>query len=77
MVVGSTGRVDCILSHLSCLHFLMPHIFGDGLKCLKHCGLGRYDPVVVVSYYREHMLAKYWLIALYVLSCPVTVLMGV
>ena len=40
----------------------MPQPFGDGLKWLKHCGFGRYDPVVVVSYYRGYMPAKYWLI---------------
>ena len=65
MVIGSIGRMDCILSHLSYLPFLMSQLFGDGSKLLKHCGLGRYDPVVVVSYYCGQMLAKYWLIALY------------
>ena len=32
MVVGSAGRMDCILSHLSYLPFLMPQLFGDGMK---------------------------------------------
>ena len=43
----------------------MPQLFGDGSKWSKYCELSRYDPVVVVSYYRGHILAKYWLIALY------------
>ena len=35
VVIGSTGRVDCILSHLSYLPFRMTQLFGDGLKRLK------------------------------------------
>ena len=31
----------------------MPHLLGRRLDILKYCGLGRYNPAVVVSYYRR------------------------
>ena len=53
---GQVGRFFFVLflSHLSYLPFLMPNLFRDSWKGLKHCGLCRYDPVVVVSYYPGH-----------------------
>ena len=43
-------------SRLSYLPFLMPHL-GRRLDILKYCGLGRYNPMVVVSYYRRRALS--------------------
>ena len=40
-------------SLLSYLPFLMPSSFGRRLDILNYCGLGRYNPTVVVSYYRR------------------------
>ena len=44
----------CVFSsRLSYLHFLMPHLLGDGWTYWNNCGLGRYYPTVVVSYYQR------------------------
>ena len=59
MLAASVGQVGCFFiyicfsTRLSCLTFLILHLMGDGwtVDILKYCGLGRYNPAVVVSYY--------------------------
>ena len=65
VLAAGVGRVGCIFiffisSILS--SFSNASSLGRRLDLLKYCGLGHYNPTVVVSYYRS-MLAKYWLTA--------------
>ena len=62
VLAAGAGRVGCF-----CVFFSVSSILssfsnasslGRRLDILKYCGLGRYNPTVVVSYY---VLAKYWL----------------
>ena len=58
VLAARAGRVGCILggcfisSILS--SFSNASSVGRRLNILKYCGLGRYNPAVVVSYYRRH-----------------------
>ena len=55
VLTAGAGRVDCfffiILSILS--SFSTASCLGGRLDILKYCGLSRYNPMVVVSYYRR------------------------
>ena len=59
VLVAGAGWVGCFVLlfffHLvySIFPFLMPHLLGDDWTGLKYCGLGHYNPTVVVSYYRS------------------------
>ena len=47
----------------------MPHLLGEDWPELKYCGLGCYNPMVVVSYYQRHA-HKVLVICLEGLSLP-------
>ena len=58
VLAAGAGRVGCFLcvflsSRLSYLHFSNASSLGRWLDILKYCGLGRYNPTVVASYYRR------------------------
>ena len=56
VLAASERRAGCSLIFSSCLSylpFLKPHLETQ-LDILKYCSLGRYNPTVVVSYYRRH-----------------------
>ena len=47
VLAAGEGRVGC------CCFFSNASSVGRQLDILKYCGLGRYHPAVVVSYYRR------------------------
>ena len=47
------GLYFIFISLLSCLPFSKALSVGRRLDILKFCGLGRYNPAVVISYYRK------------------------
>ena len=58
MLAAGAGRMGCYLfiisSRPSYLPFSNALSVGRRLDILKYCGLDRYNPAVVVSYYRRH-----------------------
>ena len=62
VLAAGAGRVDClcvcmcvcvcVLSCLTYLPFSNASSLGERLDILKYCGLGCYNPTVVISYYR-------------------------
>ena len=59
VLAAGAGQVSCyffvlfFLSRLSYLPFSNASFLGRWLDILKYCGLGHYNPTVVVSYYRR------------------------
>ena len=51
VLAAGAGLVGCFSSIL--FSFSNAPSLGRRLDMLKYCGLGRYNPVVVVSYYRR------------------------
>ena len=55
VLAAGAGRVGCFYFFISFIlsSFSNASALGRRLDILKYCGLGRYDPTVVVSYYRR------------------------
>ena len=62
VLAAGAGRVGCFCFHLIYPFFFISSILssfsnasslGKRLEELKYCGLGRYNPTIVVSYYRR------------------------
>ena len=59
VLAAGAGRVDCVYFFFSLLFFISSILssfsnasyLGRRLDILKYCGVGRYNPAVVVSYY--------------------------